>query len=222
MKYEELQLKLLQFLEPYWDRVIAFDFETHVEKDEFLSNERILSISIARRISNKFMESEGIELKTMILKNDDDESEMELLKEFNDELGKIKPIGVIGYCSKFYDLPLLMLKRSNYYRKHKLSIWKVVDFLEASLHLDLYQFFKFKEKKRFHDVLTYTEFSELPFMKTKNIVSSSRDKKGKDIIRLWKEDKENLKKYNEGDVHDTLLLAEFILTNLEYFKQKFF
>lgn len=56
-------------------------------------------------------------------------------------------------------------------------------------------------------------------MNTKNLVSSLRDKKGKDIIRLWKEDKKNLKKYNKGDVHDTLLLAEFILTNLEYFKK---
>ncbi len=135
MKYEELQFKLLQFLKPYWNRVVTFDLETYVEKDEFLSDERILSISFARRLSGDFLESEGIELRTMVLEKDDEESEMKLLKEFNDELGKVKPLGAIGFCSKFYDLPLLMQKRNKYYKNYNFSIWKVVDFMEASLHI---------------------------------------------------------------------------------------
>jgi len=55
MYYEELQIELLKLLRNNWGRVIALDMETHVlDPSHFLKDERILSISLARRVSGNF------------------------------------------------------------------------------------------------------------------------------------------------------------------------
>ena len=46
----------------------------------FLKDERILSTSLARRISGNFMNENGVELKTLFLDKGDDDSEKGSLK----------------------------------------------------------------------------------------------------------------------------------------------
>ena len=209
MFYEDFQLTLLEFLKPHWKRVIFLDLETHVIDDNFLSNERILSISYARRVSDNFLDSEGIEVTTLILDHDDDESEISLLNKLNDEIGKIRPLGVIGYGIRFYDIPLLTLKKE----RHPIKLWKVIDMLESACHVDLYHILKQKGYRKLYEAINSNEFKELPLLRNKNIVPRSGEEKAKEIYRLWKEDRNNLEKYNKGDVHDTLLIAENFLSS---------
>jgi hypothetical protein len=63
--------------------------ETDVPDLRSLNNERILSISFSRRIVGKQLEANGIETRTLFLEMENDESEKELLKKFDLELGKI-------------------------------------------------------------------------------------------------------------------------------------
>jgi len=209
MRYSDLQLELLKMMKPFWDKVISLDLETHVINNQFLSNERILSISFARRICGSLLDKEGIEVKTIILEEDDDESEEYLLVNLNDEIEKIKPLCVTGYGIRYYDIPLLQLKR----RKYNLKIWNIVDLIESTVHIDLYQLFKYNKYRKLADVLKSSEYANLPFRKTKNLVTDDRNTKAEEVYQLWKEDKQKLKDYNEGDVHDTLLLAEKLLAD---------
>lgn len=210
MRYQDMNLKLLNFFKSKWNRVISLDLETRVIERQFLKNERILAISYARRINDKFMETEGIETNTLILQNDSIESELELLKKFNTELKQIKPICVVGYGLRYYDIPLLHLKR----RQYNITIWHIVDLIESTFQVDLYHILKYKKYKKLDDVISSDEFSDLPLKKTKDIVSKDKMKKGEDIYKLWKENRKGLINYIDGDAHDPLLIIEKLM--LEY------
>jgi len=207
MFYEDLQIKLLKLLQDNWNRVISFDLETCVlDPSHFLRDERVLSISLARRVSGEFTEGKEIMTKTLFLEKEDDESEKDLLEQLDEELSKIKPLGVIGYGLRQYDLPLLIMKKQRY----KLLLWKLIDMTESAIHVDLYHVLKYKRYKKLDQVLSSPEFAHLPLSRTKGTVTSDRSEKGKEIYRLWKQDRAGLKRYAEGDAHDLLLIAESI------------
>lgn len=205
MLYEELQIKLLKLLRNSWERVITLDMETHViDPSHFLKDERILSVSLARRISGNFMEGNEIELKTIFLDKEDDDSEKILLESLDLELSKIKPLGVIGYGLRQYDIPLLVMKKQHY----NLLLWKLIDMTESAVHVDLYHLLKYKRYKKLDQALSSSEFATLPLKRTHNILPANRTEKGKEVYRLWKENRGELKRYAEGEVHDILLIAE--------------
>ena len=60
--------------------------------------------------------------------------------------------------------------------------------------------------------IAHKRFEHLQFMRTKNVVSdlitSSGMNKWDAIHSLWKDNRKSFNHYIEGDVHDTLLLAE--------------
>lgn len=60
--------------------------------------------------------------------------------------------------------------------------------------------------------MTLSEFSHLPLKKTSELVPKDRKKKGTEIYRLWKEDREKLKKYTQNEVYNMLLLSEKIVS----------
>ena len=205
MLYEELQIKLLKLLRGSWDRVISLDMETHVlDPSHFLKGERILSISLARRTSRNFMEEDGIEIITLFLDEENDDSEKELLRSLDRELSAIEPLGVIGYGLRQYDIPLLIMKKQHY----KLLLWNLIDMTESAVHIDLYHLLKYKGYKKLDQALSSQEFACLPLKRTRDILPTDRTKKGEEVYRLWKENREELKKYAEGEVHDILLIAE--------------
>lgn len=204
MYYEELQVELLKFLKDHWGRVISFDMETHVpDPDHFLTDERILSVSLARRV----MEENGIEVKTLFLQKEDDDSEKELLRELDGVLSAIKPLGVVGYGLRNYDIPLLVMRKERYKPP---VLWKLIDMIESAVHVDLYHLLKRKGYRKLNEALTSSEFGQLPLKRVVDIIPTDRVEKGKEIFRLWKENREELKKYSEGEVHDMLLIAEKI------------
>lgn len=211
MRVEELNIGILKLLKDDWGRVIALDMETHVQgPDKFLTDERILSVSYARRVSGKFMEGKGISVRTIFLDDESDESEKELLIELDKELSYIKPLVVIGYGIRQYDIPLLVIKKERYGKRHNLILWRLVDTTESAAVVDLYHLLKYKRYKKLEDVLTSQEFSRLPLRRTKQLVSRDREEKSKEIYVLWKEDKDTLREYAEGEVHDYLIIAEYL------------
>jgi len=206
----DFQFKLLTMLKPYWSKVVAFDIESHVINKQFLNDERVLSISLAFRESGKLLDKDGISIKTLTLREDNEESENKLLGELDNELAKIRPLGGIGFCSKTYDLPLLFLKNE----RRKLKLWKLFDFVAGDvIQVDLYQFFKFSTTRKLKEVLLAKEFSSLPFKNRKYLVENGNLDKGEIIYQLWKEEPEKLREYIEADVYDTLILAEKLLSD---------
>jgi DNA polymerase elongation subunit (family B) len=208
---EELNLTILKLLRNEWNRVTALDIETHIPAhDMFLTDDWILSVSFARRASGKLTKGEGISVKTIFLDDENEEFEKELLTKLNEELSYIKPLGVVGYMIRQYDIPLLVIKKERYYKRYNLSLWGIVDATESAAVIDLYHILKYMGYKKLEEVLSSQEFAHLPFKRTKHLVSADREKKRGEVYRLWKEDRETLRKYSEGEVHDLLLLAEHL------------
>jgi DNA polymerase elongation subunit (family B) len=208
---EELNLTILKLLRNEWNRVIALDIETHIPAhDMFLTGDRILSVSFARRVSGELTRGEGISVKTIFLDDENEESEKELLTKLNKELSDIKPLGVVGYGIRQYDMPLLVIKKERYYKRYNLSLWGIVDTTESAAVIDLYHILKYMGYKKLEEALSSQEFAHLQFKRTKHLVSTDREKKHGEVYRLWKEDREKLREYSEGEVHDFLLLAEHL------------
>jgi len=213
MLYEELQLELLKLLQRRgaWERVVVFDIETSA-RGRFFSGERVLSVSLAKRSSGELREDEGIELKTLFLEEETDEAEIELLRCLNEALEEIKPLCLIGYGIRQYDVPLLVVKKQQYGKHYKQLYgqlpWRLIDALESAIHIDLYHILKYKGYKKFDQALSSEDFRHLPLRRTKEGLPSDKVEGGERIYRLWKENREKLKEYAEGEVHDILLIAE--------------
>jgi DNA polymerase elongation subunit (family B) len=206
-------------------RVISLDMETALFRErDFLTNERILAIAVARRIENKLGGSRGIEVKSWLLKEGSDIGEYKLLEELNEAL-KPEPLGVVGYGIRDYDLPLLSIKMKRYDPeiedvKQRIpqakKLWHVINMLERAIHIDFMTRFRHKLKvKGFDDLLEHPEFSKLPLKKVKHPSPLKSETKGELMYKLWREKPEELKSLVEAHVHDALLIAEF-----EFFRQK--
>lgn len=213
--YEEFNAQLLLLLRGIWDRVIFLDMETDVRGENFLRDERILLISIGRCIS-KCLSSDGIKIKSFILESDSDDRELELLVKFNEELRRLRPLAVVGFGIRSYDIPLLAMKKQKYVNRRE-YLWKIVDLVEQALHIDLCHMLRYYcNIKRFDEVYSHEYFSGLPFKRAKCLVTNmSRYEKGNYIFDLWIRDKEKLQNYCEGEVFDMILVTEKLIELLE-------
>ena len=229
LKLEEWNLNILRLLKNEWNdgKVIALDLETSaMDPNNFLTDELILAVSFAWRASGEPMEEKGISVKTIILDAENEESEKELLIKLNEELEELSrsrskphgvvgyPLAVVGYNIRQYDIPLLVFKKEKYQKRYNLSLWeigKIVDVTELAAIIDLYHILKYMRYKNLEGVLSAQEFKHLQIGRTRHLVPTNREEKGKEIYRLWKESKETLKEYLEGEVHDFLLIAEYLV-----------
>jgi len=212
VRSDYFNLQTLGLLREHWiGKVISIDIETHVEKN-FMDNEYILGVSFARRTSGELTSHSGIESITFVSDEESDGVEIKLLQETNDWLSKVKPLGVIGYRSRGYDIPWLQLKNTKHQRSTNNPLWSLIDMLQDTVHVDLYFLLRSMYKARnLRSVLEVPELQYLPLQKTKGLVSEDFDQKGKDIIRMWQEDRESFKKYVQADAVNPLLIAEHLL-----------
>jgi len=234
LKLEEWNLKILRLLKNEWKdgKVIALDLETSVmDPNNFLTDELILAVSFAWRSLGEPMEEKGISVKTIILDAENEESEKELLIKLNEELEELRnkphglvgyPLAVVGYNIRQYDIPLLVFKKEKYQKRYNLSlkkIGKIIDVTELATIIDLYHILKDMRYKNLEEALSAQEFKHLQLRRTRHVVSTNREEKGKKIYELWKENKETLKEYLEGEVHDFLLIAEYLVFGDGYYER---
>lgn len=223
MNYEDLQNTVVKSLTDNnsWDRAVSIDIEADLNTLQN-PNGQILSISAARRIDGK------IDIQNFILENETEEDEVRVFREFGDYCGVTRPLVLVGYGISRFDLPLLLVKMrqlDNLFMKEGKywpGYWAFRDAVTRAYVLDVINPVRF-EIGRFDNVspkflslekaISHKRFEHLPFRSMKEVVSQKLDdtKTKWDVIyNLWKDDRTSFIKYAEGDVHDTLLLAEDI------------
>lgn len=206
-----------------WHRAVSIDIEgdlaTLDEPTKFL-----LSLSIARRINGR------IEIKNFVLNEETSTDEVRTFRELGTEFQEIKPLVLIGFNIRLFDLLVLGLKLrqlDNLFkqeRKYEPWYWALRDAIGGSYILDMMDPIRFEIAR--HDktnpkfvqleaAIAHPRFRHLTFRNTKNIVSSRMSAhqghtKWNVIYDLWKNDRKLFEQYIEGDVHDTLLIAEDI------------
>ncbi len=212
MYQEDFNLRILHVLSEYWKgRVVAIDIETHVE-DAFLKDEYVLGVAMAARVSGELTAASGIEVRSIVLDDESAEAELRLLQEANQILDQYRPLGLLGYAHRGYDVPLLILKVRKHRKPEGQQLWKLVDALEQAAHVDL----RFILRTKFHinNLREATEaavFKDLPLRREKHLVSTDFAQKGKDILNLWKTNRQAFIRYNEADAVNPLLIAEYLI-----------
>ena len=213
---EELQLRILREVrnDGLLHRVLAFDLETKIlNKDDFLTNEIILGISVARRLS-----SNSIERKSFFLDKETSENEFKLLQQFSNLLKEWKPLLIVGYGVRYYDQPLLALKERKC-RNHNVQVWGIKNVINGSIFIELanlssYLLYKIYNEGRSYrkmiDVMNHKHFVDLPFIRTKEIYDTSFEDKGKGIYEDWKNKDEKFRDYLDAEAYNQLLIAERI------------
>lgn len=225
MNYDDLQKTVIASLRENrtLDRVVSVDIEADLRTFEN-QQQPILSISTARRVDGK------IDIKTFVLESETSEDEARVFDEFGLFCQEVKPLVMLGYNSSRFDLPIMMLKMrtlENHFKKDgKLQpgYWALREAIGRGYFLDIIDPVRF-EIGRFdnappkitslENAISHKRFEFMPFMRTKNIVSGMTTDSGMNkwdaIHHLWKNDRKLFNQYVEGDVHDTLLLAENLL-----------
>jgi len=213
---EELQLKILKDVNvKFSQRIIAFDFETKVlQETDFLSNETILGINVARRLS-----SDELEKTSFILEEETLASQFKLLKQFSDLLLIWKPLVIVGYGIRFYDQPLLAIK-NQLCLSHNQNAYGIKNVVNGAIFIELadlstYVLLKnYNEKRKYMkmtEIMQHKHFSNLPFIKTKEFYSNSFNDKGKRIYEDWKNKDRKFLDYLDGEAYNQLLIAERII-----------
>lgn len=221
MNYEDLQKLIVDSVNSkgMWNRVVSLDIEADLKTlDE--PKKPILSISTARRNAN------AIEIRKFVLESETVGDETRIFNEFGSFCEQVRPLVIIGYNIRRFDLPILSIKMrqlDELFKKdgrYQSGYWAFRDALTQSHVLDLINPVRFaigrydQKPSSFtslENAIEHKRFQHLPFKKTKNIVSSlidSSHNKWDVIYKLWKENRADFDRYIEGDVHDTLLLAE--------------
>ncbi len=174
--------------------VLSFDIESLVNDGNFLSDERIISISYAYGFheitSGLFFSAE-----------DSDDAEKSLMKQFDSLLGRIKPALITGYNHTGYDIPLLVYKTRKY---DDVKFWNIKKFLGTSYTIDMMYVIaedlsgkgEYRIRKLKDAIKEYGMESDL---EKKSIVEIEGMDVGKAVRYLWKNDPEKLKEYSEGD-----------------------
>jgi hypothetical protein len=98
------------------------------------------------------------------------------------------PLAVVGYNIRQYDIPLLVFKKEKYQKRYNLSlrdIGKIVDVTELAAIIDLYHILKYILKymryKNLEEALSAQEFKHLQLRRTRQLVPTNREEKGKEI-----------------------------------------
>lgn len=220
--YNDLDQLVINFLKTNneWNRAVSLDIEADLKTLDD-PKKIILSISVARRENGK------INTQKFVVNEDTVENEASIFREFGSFCEKFRPLVFIGYGIGRFDLPVLLIKMRQLDESFKQSgkyesgYWAFRDAMTRSYFLDMINPVRFevanfdKTTPRFISLeyaINHKRFERLPFMKTKNLVSNSTNNstmnKWEVIHNLWKDDRASFDRYIEGDVHDTLLLAE--------------
>ncbi|MGB9023819.1 MAG: hypothetical protein WCC94_10350 [Candidatus Bathyarchaeia archaeon] len=197
-----------------WGRAVSVDIEADLATLD--KPTRIpLSVAVARRTNKQ------IEVKKFILNEETTADEVRTVSELGTELQRIRPLAMIGWNIRQFDQMILGLKLrqlDNLFKQKKEKpepwYWALRDAFVGSYVLDVMDPCKFEiGAAKLEDAIAHPRFQHLKFKNTKHIVSSrmkaNQSRTKWDVIHdLWKNDRKLFEQYIEGDVHDTLLIAE--------------
>ena len=221
LNYDQLQRSIVNLVNENnaWDRVVSVDIEADLETLQD-PNKPILNISAARRVDGK------IDIQNFILNEETQDEEIGVFNKFGDYCQEVRPLMLVGYGIGRFDFPLMLLKMrvlDDLFKKdgrYQPGYWAFRDVMTRAYVLDVINPLRFEvgrhdnTRPRFislEKAIGHERFKHLPFRSSKDIVSSkvSESNNKWDVVRdMWKNDRESFTKYAEGDVHDTLLLAE--------------
>jgi len=221
MNHNNLQHAITNFLKQNnaWDRAVSLDIEADLRTLDDPSK-IILSIATARRNGN------AIDIQKFVLNEETVEGEGRIFSEFGTFCERHRPLIFIGYNIMRFDLPILLVKMrkldETFKREGKYlpSYWAFRESLGRSYFLDMMDPVRFEIADfdnatpkiiSLENAIAHKRFEHLPFKNTKGIVSnmiSSGMDKWTAVYNLWKNNRSSFEPYIEGDVHDTLLLAE--------------
>ena len=192
-------------------RIVSIDLETKVINGNFLDDERILSVALSSR-SHK---NADIETELIVLEEETNQGEKLLFSKLDKFMRQKRPLIIVGYNHRGYDLILLSQKLRRY---GGFRLWGLVEMLSRSYQLDVMHVARFaiaKYQGKFPRILPLKEvihhpmFSSLPLMRTKGIISELGDK-GNQIYDLYRGNQEKFSLYATGDSYDTLMIFEEI------------
>jgi len=226
---EDFQYELMYLLKRKgsWNQAVSLDLETKILKDgDFLTGEPVLAAGLAYRIGDE------VRTKAIMLEDESKEAELALLEKLGHELHVANPLVILGYNMTGYDFPLLLLKIKQYDDWQKAQApkgqkanfsrdyWHLKDALTRSIVFDVMHAARYRIGRhdnappkylKLSDVIGHGMFCSLPLKKCKGITAADgAESKGEKIYRMWREKDTDLARYLEGDVHDTLLIAERI------------
>jgi DNA polymerase elongation subunit (family B) len=224
MNYDDMQRTVVDYLykNQAWNRAVSLDIEADLDTLGD-SKKLILSLSVAVRNGDR------IDVKNFILDEETEEGETTVIGQFGTYCQERRPLLVTGFGITDFDLPVLLLKmrqldvRFKKERAYLPGYWAFRDTLRRAYFLDMVDPVRFEIGRtdntspkfvNLETVISHKRFQHLPFRNTKHIVSDLEERlklnKWEAIHHLWKSRNESdaFKQYIEGDVHDTLLLAE--------------
>ncbi|MDG7051927.1 MAG: hypothetical protein JRN19_05695 [Nitrososphaerota archaeon] len=226
MNYDDLQRAVIDYLRrnDAWNRVVSLDIEASLETP-YDPGRAMLSLSVARRGAG------GIEVSNFIVKEETEEQEFEdIFSRFGPYCEQNRPLVLLGYGISDFDLPILSVKmrlldeRFRKDGKYLSGYWALRDTLRRAYIIDLIDPVRFEIAKvdrapphflSLEAAIQHERFHGLPFRNAKHVVSDLMKErqlnKWEAIHYLWMNDRERFREYIEGDVYDTLLLAEELL-----------
>lgn len=181
-----------------------------------LTNERLLAVGVSRLIDNK------PNTKFFIAEKTNDNEEKRVLKMFSSYVEKVKPIALVGYGIRGYDIPLLVMKNSYYFRRKearsesggggpkKVDTRALRDTLNCTLLIDLGPYFRYK---RFKELLNELK-GDVGWIKVPKYYGEVEGKdKAANIFQMWRRDRDEFKKYLRLDVENSLYLFRWLLSD---------
>lgn len=221
MNHTNLQHSITEFLKQnnVWDRAVSLDIEADLKTLDDPSK-IILSIATARRSNG------SIDVQKFMINEETVQDEGRIFNEFGTFCEKSRPLIFIGYNIMRFDLPILLMKMRKLDEMFKQggnyspSYWAFRESMGRSYFLDMMDPVRFEIANfdkvppkiiSLENAISHKRFSHLPFKNTKSIVSTMTNSgmdKWTAIRSLWKDSNGSFNQYIEGDVHDTLLLAE--------------
>ncbi len=197
------------------NHVVAIDLETIIRNpNEFLSNERIIVVSVSYFAP---------EMKTeLYIARDDSQAEEErILTSLDTFIGNFRPAIIIGYNHTGYDIPLIRMKLKN--RSYGKQLWNLKYFLSVAYCLDMMQVIAdhlaaFDGDYRFRklsEVVVHEAFGHLNLDRKKYLVIKDGKNIGEAIEEMWRSGSSDFEDYCRGDTRDILSIFQEIFCSSE-------
>ena len=185
-------------------RFVSIDIETLVRgKDRFLTGEPLIAITVSSNYLNP-------ETRIFVAVAETVSEEKRIMVALDDYLKKIDPVCIMGYNHISYDIPLLQMKLRRLEFPERL--WNIGNYFGSTFLVDMMYVIardlavkngEYRIRK-LGEVVSRSEYSQLPLNRKKDLVQIEGKNVGEAIEFLWKNQTEKFLQYCRGDTEDLL------------------